>query len=184
VTTGDGDCAAIGGNHLIHSCRRNIDITTIVFNNHVYGMTSGQFSPLTPVDKYATTAPYGNIDPTFDLCNLAIGAGASFVARSTTYHVNHLKDMIVGGLQHEGFSLVEVMTHCPTYYGRRNRIGGTGSVIDMLNEQRESAVMVQAAANMSPEQLEGKYLIGELHKRQVPEFCAQYEQVIARAKGE
>ncbi|MCL2498611.1 MAG: 2-oxoacid:ferredoxin oxidoreductase subunit beta [Symbiobacteriaceae bacterium] len=178
--TGDGDCAAIGGNHLIHACRRNIDITTVVFNNNVYGMTSGQFSPLTPVGSYATTAPYGNIDRSFDLCQLSQAAGASFVARSTTYHANHLKDMIVSALQNKGFSLVEAMTHCPTYFGRRNRIGGP---VEMLKQQQEQGVTVQAAARMTPEELTGKYLIGELHNQPLPEFCEQYQQVIAKAGG-
>ncbi|MCE5196042.1 MAG: thiamine pyrophosphate-dependent enzyme, partial [Negativicutes bacterium] len=86
VLTGDGDCTAIGGNHLIHACRRNIDLTTVVFNNSIYGMTSGQFSPMTPTGSYATTAPYGNIDRNFDLCKLGQAAGATYVARSTTYH--------------------------------------------------------------------------------------------------
>ncbi|MCL2548172.1 MAG: thiamine pyrophosphate-dependent enzyme [Symbiobacteriaceae bacterium] len=180
VLTGDGDCAAIGGNHLIHACRRNIDITAIVYNNSIYGMTSGQFSPLTPTGSLATTAPYGNIDRAFDLCDLATAAGASFVARSTTYHANHLRDMIVHGLQNEGFSLIEAMTHCPTYFGRRNRIGGP---VEMLKMQQEQAIPVQRAASMTQEQLEGKYLIGELHNQQMPEFCALYEQVIQKAGG-
>lgn len=181
VLTGDGDSSAIGGNHLIHACRRNIDITTIVFNNTVYGMTSGQYSPLTPHGSYATTAPYGNIDQPFDLSGLAIAAGASFVARSTTYHANHLKDMIVRGMQNEGFSMIEAVTHCPTYFGRKNRLGGA---IEMLKQQQEQAVMVQAAARMTPEQLEGKYLIGELHNEARPEFCAQYAEMVARLGGD
>ena len=177
VLTGDGDSSAIGGNHLIHACRRNIDLTTIVFNNNVYGMTSGQFSPLTPTGSYATTAPYGNIDRNFDLCNLAIAAGASFVARSTSYHVNHLKDMIVSGLNNTGFSLIETMTHCPTYFGRKNRMGGP---VEMLKKQQEMGVLVQAATRMTPEQLEGKYLIGELHNQPVAEFCEEYAKVVER----
>jgi len=180
VLTGDGDCAAIGGNHLIHACRRNIDLTTVVFNNAIYGMTSGQFSPLTPEGSYATTAPYGNIDRSFDLCSLAAAAGASFVARSTTYHASHLSQMIEQGLQNEGFSLIEAMTHCPTYFGRRNRLGGA---VEMMKLQQQQAVMVQAAAQMSPEELQGKYRIGVLHHADLPEFCAQYAQVISKAQG-
>ena len=180
VLTGDGDCSAIGGNHLIHSCRRNIDVTTIVFNNTVYGMTSGQFSPLTPHGSYATTAPYGNIDQPFDLCQLATAAGASYVARSTTYHASHLKDMIVRGLQNEGFSLIEAMTHCPTYFGRKNRIGGP---VEMLKMQQEQGVMAAVAARMSPEELQGKYIIGELHNQPRDEFCNLYAEMVARLSG-
>lgn len=94
VITGDGDCAAIGGNHLIHSARRNIDITTIVFNNSIYGMTGGQYSPATPTGAFGTTAPYGNIDSNFDLCQLVKAAGATYVARSTAYHANLIINQI------------------------------------------------------------------------------------------
>ena len=93
VITGDGDCAAIGGNHLIHAARRNIDLTTIVFNNNIYGMTNGQYSPMTPKGAFASTAPYGNIDRNFDLCKLAVAAGATYVARGTVYHTNQLLNL-------------------------------------------------------------------------------------------
>ena len=94
VLTGDGDALAIGGNHFIHACRRNIDITTIIFNNSIYGMTSGQYSPMTPHGFLATTAPYGNIDRNFDVCDLAKAAGATYVARGTAYHAPQLSDYI------------------------------------------------------------------------------------------
>jgi len=94
VLTGDGDCAAIGGNHFIHAARRNIDITTIIMNNSIYGMTSGQYSPTTPHGMYATTAPYGNVEYDFDLCELAKAAGATYVARATSYHVTLLESLI------------------------------------------------------------------------------------------
>jgi len=87
---GDGDAFAIGGNHLIHAARRNIDITAIIMNNNIYGMTGGQYSPSTGYGEFATTAPYSNIDHPFDFVKLAIGAGASFVARTTTYHVTSM----------------------------------------------------------------------------------------------
>src|SRR6056297_3839934 len=83
---GDGDCAAIGGNHFIHAARRNIDVTAIILNNSIYGMTGGQYSPLTECGDLATTAPYGTVDPPFDSVQLATAAGASFVARTITYH--------------------------------------------------------------------------------------------------
>ncbi|MDP2793011.1 MAG: thiamine pyrophosphate-dependent enzyme, partial [Sulfurisoma sp.] len=87
VMTGDGDCSAIGGNHFIHAARRNIGITTIVMNNNIYGMTSGQYSPMTPKGMLGTTAPYGNVERPFDLCKLAIAAGATYVGRGTSYHI-------------------------------------------------------------------------------------------------
>jgi 2-oxoglutarate ferredoxin oxidoreductase subunit beta len=134
VPMGDGDALAIGGNHLIHAARRNIDLTAIIMNNSIYGMTGGQFSPLTPYGKKATTAVTGTIDHSFDIVKLATGAGASFVARTTTYHVKELINFIARAIQHKGFSLVEVMSQCPTYFGRKNR---EGSASDMLARFRD-----------------------------------------------
>lgn len=119
VISGDGDASAIGGNHLIHACRRNIDITTIVFNNNIYGMTGGQYSPTTPTKEKGTTAPYGNIDKAFDICKLASGAEFTYVARSTVYHANKMVEYVKKGINHKGFSLVEGVSVCPTYYGRK-----------------------------------------------------------------
>ena len=120
VVTGDGDATAIGGNHFIHACRRNIDITVIVFNNCIYGMTGGQASPTTPRAS-RHHEPYGNVDPTFDIPELAKGAGATFVARGTVYHAARLDKLISEAIQHKGFSVVEIMNACPTTYGRRNK---------------------------------------------------------------
>lgn len=114
VITGDGDCTAIGGNHFIHGCRRNVDLTVIMFNNNIYGMTGGQASPTTPVGAKATTAPYGSVDRTFDACKLAEAAGATYVARSTAFHVQHMTNMIADGLDNKGFSFIEAMVQCPT----------------------------------------------------------------------
>ena len=180
VLTGDGDSAAIGGNHLIHACRRNIDITTIVFNNSIYGMTSGQYSPLTPTGSLATTAPYGNIDRSFDLCALGQAAGATYVARSTTYHTNQLRDYIKKGLQNKGFSLIEAVTHCPTYFGRKNKIGGP---VEMLNWQKDHAVTLKAAETLSEEEMAGKFTIGEIYNKPAMEYCEAYAKVIAGAEG-
>ena len=128
VITGDGDSAAIGGNHLIHACRRNIDITTVVFNNNIYGMTGGQYSPTTPTGDKGTTAPYGNIDNNFDLCNLAIAAGATFAGRATVYNPNMITKLVEKGIQNKGFSFIESVTLCPTYYGRKNKKGEADSL--------------------------------------------------------
>ena len=92
---GDGDALAIGGNHFIHAARRNIDITALVLNNRIYGMTGGQFSPLSGIGTRATTAPFSNIDYSFDVVELARAAGATFVARTTSYHVQQIADIII-----------------------------------------------------------------------------------------
>jgi 2-oxoglutarate ferredoxin oxidoreductase subunit beta len=121
VFTGDGDLAAIGGNHFIHACRRNIDIKVVCMNNQIYGMTGGQGSPTTPRGAISTTTPYGSIEPAFDLCELAIAAGANYVARWTSYHVKELTRAVKDGLETPGLAFIESMVQCPTNYGRRNK---------------------------------------------------------------
>ncbi len=180
VVGGDGDGVAIGGNHFIHACRRNIDMTYVLLNNYIYGMTGGQFSPCTPVGAKASTTPYGNPDPTFDIPKLAIGAGATFVARTTAFHATQIDKLIAAGIRHKGMAVIEVLDDCPTAYGRRNKFR---SVVDMMKRLKEIAVPVKAAAHMSAEQLEGKVLTGILHQEERPEYCEQYQQVIARAQG-
>jgi 2-oxoglutarate/2-oxoacid ferredoxin oxidoreductase subunit beta len=179
VLTGDGDATAIGCNHFIHAARRNIDITTIIFNNGIYGMTGGQSSPLTPSGSLATTAPYGHIERPFDIAQLAIAAGATYVARGTAYHTQMLADVIAKGIEHKGFSVIDAITQCPTSFGRKNKMGEAPA---MMEWQRDKAVTIQAAAKLSPEQLTGKFLIGELHHSEAPEYVTEYEKVIARAQ--
>ncbi|MDQ7797053.1 MAG: thiamine pyrophosphate-dependent enzyme, partial [Spirochaetia bacterium] len=179
VITGDGDSAAIGGNHFIHAARRNIDITTIIINNDTYGMTSGQASPMTPHGMLGTTAPYGNVEYNFDLCELAKAAGATYVARATTYHYVLLEELISKAIMHKGFSVVEALSQCPTYFGRKNKIGGP---VETLNWIKDQTINVKAAAALPPEKREGKILIGELHNVEKPEFTQQYLEVIAKVQ--
>lgn len=174
VLTGDGDCAAIGGNHFIHAARRNIDITTIVFNNSIYGMTGGQYSPMTPPGRFATTAPYGQVEQALDICKLAEAAGATYVARGTVYHATQLSSLILDALKHNGFSVVEVITPCPTGYGRRNKLG---EAADMLRWQKDNAVPISVAKNQDPQTLAGKIVTGELLRREAPEFTAAYARI-------
>lgn len=181
VITGDGDCLAIGGNHFIHACRRNIDITTILINNHIYGMTGGQGSPTTPSGSISTTTPYGNVEKNFDPCRLAEAAGASFVARSTVYHTPQMEKAIMKALDHRGFSLVEVISNCHTYYGRLNR---RGDAVSMLNAFKENSVTTAKAKKLSPEEMEGKFIIGTLHEDDRTEFCDEYQKVVDAHKGE
>jgi len=179
---GDGDCAAIGGNHFIHAARRNIDITAIIINNNVYGNTGGQFSPLTPTGGITTTSPYGNMENPFDICELAKGAGATYVARGTIYHIRQLIDLMANGIRHKGFAAIEVVSQCPVQYGRRNKLG---SASDMLRWQRDSAVSVQRAKTMSPEELKGKFIIGELLKVEAPdeEYTVRYQKLVEKAQN-
>jgi 2-oxoglutarate ferredoxin oxidoreductase subunit beta len=169
---GDGDAVAIGGNHFIHSCRRNIDMTAIVVNNAIYGMTGGQYSPTTPHGKRGTTAPYGNVEHDFDVAGLAVGAGATFVGRSSVYHVRELTRLIEQAIGHRGFSVVEVVSNCYTSYGRLNKLG---SPVSMLRSMKENSVTTAEAAKMSPAELEGKFVRGVIQERDIPEFIAIYD---------
>jgi 2-oxoglutarate ferredoxin oxidoreductase subunit beta len=175
VITGDGDSSAIGGNHLIHAARRNIDLTTVVFNNNIYGMTGGQYSPTTPSGDKATTAPYGSIDPNFDLCELANAAGATYVARGTVYAVNILEKVIQEGILNKGFSFIEAITTCPTYYGRKNK---KGTAVDMIQHLKESGIMYSAWQKMSDDKKMGKFPIGKLYSKERKEYTEQYQLLI------
>ena len=178
---GDGDCTAIGGNHFIHACRRNIDLTTIIFNNSIYGMTGGQASPLTPAGAFATTAPFGQLDRSFDIAALAIAAGSTYVARGTAYHAVQLTDLVAKGIQNKGFSVIDAITQCPTSFGRKNKMGAPAT---MMQWQKDHAVMIQAASKMQPADLADKFVIGELHKSEAPEYTAEYDKLIARLRAQ
>lgn len=175
VVTGDGDATAIGGNHFIHAARRNIDITVVLFNNYIYGMTGGQGSPTTPVGSKSTTTPYGNIDNPFDISRLAEAAGASYVARGTAYHATGLDKLIENGIRKKGFSLVEVIVNCQTYYGRPNKIK---TPVDLLKWEKENAVSSKAAGKLTDEQLKGKFITGVLVDKEKPEFCESYQNLV------
>ncbi len=181
VIAGDGDISAIGGNHLIHAARRNIGLTVVVMNNSTYGMTGGQYSPTTPTNAYGTTAPYGNLDRSFDIAGLAYGAGASYAARGSAYHVQQTIALIQDGIRNKGFSIIDVASICPTYYGRKNK---KGDAVAMMQWQKDHAVTVEQAAKMDPEQLKDKLVIGLLHHAQYPEFTYKYDMLIQRLARE
>jgi 2-oxoglutarate ferredoxin oxidoreductase subunit beta len=182
VVTGDGDGAAIGGNHLIHACRRNIDITCILFNNQVYGMTGGQISPMASWGDRATTAPYGQVEEPFDLCKLTQAAGATFVARGTAADIRPLEEMIKEGIEHTGFSFIEAVVPCPMEYGKRNAPNGAPA---MLDEEMARSVPVAEAAKLSARELEGKIVTGIFHRDSGrPEFQRSYAALIAQAEAE
>lgn len=181
VVTGDGDAAAIGGNHLIHAARRNIDLTVVLYNNSIYGMTGGQYSPMTPVHAKASTAPFGTIERDFNIAELVKAAGATFVARSTTFHAQMTTDLIAKGISHKGFSLIEVVTACPTSYGRQNKMGGPA---DMMKWQRDHGLPMVAYEKLSPEDKLIKFPIGLLYEvTDAMEYTKAYDELIIAAKG-
>jgi len=167
VLMGDGDATAIGGNHLIHAARRDLDLTAVVFNNSIYGMTGGQHSPLTPQGSVSTTTPQGSSQRAFDLPHLARGAGAGFVARATTYHHRLLTRFIEGGIRHPGFALVEAVTYCPTAFGRQNKMG---SPVEGLRWQRDHFVDIQKYTALSEEAKKSKAPMGLFYPAPEPEW--------------
>lgn len=176
---GDGDATAIGGNHFIHSARRNVGITSIVINNNTYGMTGGQFSPTTPFGLKTSSSPYGNLESAFDICGLAREAGAAFVARSTVYHARLLEKMIGMALNKEGFSVVEVISNCTTYFGREI---GLASPVEMMKWQRDKSVTVEKAQELQEEDLKQKMVIGVLVDRKVPAYHELYQDLIGKCR--
>jgi 2-oxoglutarate ferredoxin oxidoreductase subunit beta len=175
VTMGDGDAAAIGGNHFIHACRRNLDLTAIVYNNGTYGMTGGQQAPTTPAGMRSTTTPLGSIEPPFDICELARAAGATYVARTTTFDFEELPQYIAEAIAHPGFAMVEVLTQCPTYFGRLNHLGDPAT---MLDYERDLTFPMEP---MSREQVAGKLPVGRFRRERLPEYTRRYAELCDRA---
>jgi 2-oxoglutarate ferredoxin oxidoreductase subunit beta len=180
VIMGDGDAVAIGGNHFIHAARRNIDVTSIILNNSIYGMTGGQSSPTTPYGMRSSTTPYSSIEQAFKISELAVTAGAVFVGRGTVYHAKLLDSLIEKAVLKPGFSMVEVIAHCHTQYGRQNRLG---TAVEMMEWQRDHAIAVEKAATMKSEELKDKVVIGVLVDKELPVYQDEYEKIRERAKG-
>ncbi len=181
VVTGDGDGTAIGGNHFIHAARRNLDVTVVLFNNWIYGMTGGQVSPTTPLGHFASTAPFGALEPAFDIAELARAAGATYVARETAFHARRLERFIGEGLRKPGFAIVEALAPCPTGYGRRNR---AGSAVTMLEWLRDNTLTLKQAERLTPEERGDKILTGVFVDRERPEFSAQYRALSERLRAQ
>ena len=176
VPMGDGDAIAIGGNHFIHTCRRNLDMTAIIMNNRIYGMTGGQYSPLSGEGVYATTSPYANIDYDFDFAKISEASGATFVARTTAYHVSEMRTYLKKAIQHKGFSVVEILTPCPTYFGRKNNQRTAVSMLEHLKET--TTPMGSKAKEANPELIERGIFVDSHDKS---EYCEKYENIIEKA---
>lgn len=171
---GDGDALAIGGNHLIHACRRNIDLTALVLNNEIYGMTGGQAAPTTPLGFRTTTSNNGSIEPSFDTVELALAAGASFVARTTTFDFDEMPEIIEAAVRHRGFSLVEVITQCPTYFGRLNRLGKGRALLDYEKD------LTTPAEQVTRDELVTNLPIGVFRNETRVEYTRRYAQLCTR----
>ncbi len=184
VYSGDGDLTAIGGNHLIHAARRNMDMVVICVNNYTYGMTGGQVTPTTPEHIKASTAPYGNFEYSFNLPALVDAAGATFIARWTAYHVRQMTRTMVKALNHKGFSFIEILSPCPTLYMRRNKMG---SGVEMLKEFKDQSVIRngEGTARTDLDFLESnKIIVGEFVEKQRPTFAQGYKTAMESSLGE
>jgi 2-oxoglutarate ferredoxin oxidoreductase subunit beta len=180
VVAGDGDGLAIGGNHTIHGCRRNIDINFILINNFIYGLTNSQTSPTTPQGMWTVTMQYGNIDPTFDACKLAEGAGATFIARESVSDPKRLEKMFVKGFSHKGFSFFDVFSNCHINLGRKNKMGEAMQNLEWIDNR---TVGKKKYDNMSEEERKHLFPTGVLVEKEQDEYCALYDRVIEAAQG-
>jgi len=182
VFSGDGDLIAIGGNHFIHAARRNIDMTVICVNNFTYGMTGGQVGPTTPAMAKTTTSPYGNSEHPFNLPYLAAASGAVYVARWTTLHVRRLERSLTEALLKKGFSFVEVISPCPTYFDRMNKLG---EGLDMMKSYRESSEILHGLDPRKADiDLGGKIIVGKFIDIEKPTYLDFQQEIQARMEGE
>ena len=182
VFTGDGDCIGIGGNHFIHTVRRNLDITVIAVNNYIYGMTGGQVAPTTPVGHIGTTAPYGNIESPFDISKMAIAAGATYVARWPVYRPNQPINSIREALRNKGFSFIEMMTPCTTAYGRRNKLRNVKDLwsfyMDNTILKEEQEMIMKFGTEEEREEASRKIVVGVLHRETKPTLEERYAEMV------
>jgi 2-oxoglutarate ferredoxin oxidoreductase subunit beta len=181
VYSGDGDLFAIGGNHFIHAARRNMDLTIFCVNNFTYGMTGGQVTPTTPIGAVCSTTPYGNIEEPFNLPFLAESAGAVYVARWTTFHVRQIAKAMKEAMQKKGFSFIEIISPCPTLYGRRNKLGDG---LEMMQQYKENSLIKNGADTREVGlDFSGKIICGKFIDRERPSFLDSYNEKMAARCG-
>ncbi|MFP5527201.1 thiamine pyrophosphate-dependent enzyme [Peptococcus simiae] len=172
---GDGDGITIGGNHLIHAARRNVDVTAIMVNNLNYGMTGGQYSGTTPKSSLTKTSVYGHVENGFDVCGVVKAAGGSFVARCTVYDVNQLEKIIGQAMDHKGFSFVEIISPCPTHFGRNNKLGDAPAMMKLI---KENTISIKQAEGLDFEELRGKFVTGIFENREQEDYSTAYQKII------
>ena len=174
VVSGDGDLAAIGGNHLIHAARRNIDLTVVLVNNGIYGRTGGQTAPTTPRGVATITSPYGSLEHTFDISRMVAAAGASYVARWTTYHPRQMTRSIKKAIQKKGFALVEAISQCPVQFGRAAKLG---KAVDILKYYKDNSIRIRKARGLDEQALKGKIVLGEFADVEKAELASEWARL-------
>jgi len=182
VFSGDGDLIAIGGNHFIHAARRNMDIMVVCVNNFIYGMTGGQVAPTTPIGASCSTSPHGNNEPPFNIPHLAASCGATYVARWTALHIRRVTKSMEEALQRRGFSVIEIITPCPTLYARRNKLGDGLSLMQFYHDNAE----IKHGAD--PKGLDigfqSKITVGKFVDEDKPTFLDLYNEGLSRRLGD
>jgi 2-oxoglutarate ferredoxin oxidoreductase subunit beta len=180
VFSGDGDLTAIGGNHLIHAARRNIDMTVICVNNFIYGMTGGQVGPTSPLNVRTTTTPYGNFEPPFNLPYLMAASGASYIARWTIIHLTQLESAIGEAMTRPGFNFIEVISPCPTIYGRLNKKPGG---VEFLRYFQQGSVIRNGADPKDADiEFNGPIIVGKFVDKKRPTLGENLSQMRLKAK--
>jgi len=179
VFGGDGDISGIGLSHLVHAARRNIDITVVMVNNMIYGMTGGQVAPTTPFGAKTTTTPYGSFEYPLDVTKLVVAAGASYAARWTTAHGEKLKDSLKKALTTKGFAFVEAVSPCPTAFGRRV---GFKDIAEMARWFKDNSVPLEQAEEMTPETRRNKIIVGEYVSREIPTLTENIYEMLKEAQ--
>lgn len=181
VVTGDGDGLAIGGNHTIHGCRRNIDLNHILVNNFIYGLTNSQTSPTTPRGFWTVTAQYGNVDPSFDAAKLAIAAGATFVGRESVTNPEKIERLLAKGFEHDGYSFFDIFSNCHVNLGRKNKMSEAVQMLKWLDSRTISKAKFDA---LSEDERVGLFPLGVLHEdNEHIEYTKAYQKVIDAAQS-
>ena len=180
VFGGDGDLIGIGGNHLIHAARRNIDLTIFLVNNFIYGMTGGQVSPTTPQGIPTTTTPYGNAEHPFSIAELIAASGATYVARWTTYHIVQLIKAMEEAIQKKGFSFIEIISQCPMNYGRTLKLRSGTKLLQLF---KEKSINIKKAKDLTEEELKDKFIIGTFIDKEKEEFTDKLREIIRKVQG-
>ena len=181
VVTGDGDGLAIGGNHTIHGCRRNIDLNHILVNNFIYGLTNSQTSPTTPRGFWTVTAQYGNVDPSFDAAKLAIAAGATFVGRESVTNPEKIERLLAKGFEHKGYSFFDIFSNCHVNLGRKNKMSEAVQMLKWLDSRTISKAKFDA---LSEDERAGLFPLGVLHEDNGrTEYTKAYQKVIDAAQS-
>lgn len=174
VFSGDGDLISIGGNHFIHAARRNIDMMVVCVNNFIYAMTGGQVAPTTPLSAYATTSPFGCVEPPFNIPYIADSSGAVYVARWSTLHIRRLTNSLVEAMNKTGFSVVEVISACTQYYSRTNRLGDG---LDMMKFFHDNTEIRHGEDTKNLDiGFQSKIVMGKFVDRERPSYTERYKK--------